>query len=269
MSAEQTEQQIPVTDTPFEVGGRTLRSRLILGTGGFKRLETLAEAIRATRRRARHDRAAAHRPAGARLAHRRARGVRRRAAAEHRRLLHRARRGRHRASSPARRSRPTGSSSRSSATTARCCPTRPSCCSAAEELVDDGFTVLPYTNDDPILARRLEDIGLRRGHAARLADRVGHGDPQPVQHLAHRRARERPGHPRRRRRHGERRGAGDGARLRRRAVRERDRPRARPGRDGPRDPCGRRGRAPRPRRGAHPAAAARRGRRRPTRASPT
>jgi thiazole synthase len=30
---------------------------------------------------------------------------------------------------------------------------------AAEELVDDGFTVLPYTNDDPILARRLQEIG--------------------------------------------------------------------------------------------------------------
>jgi thiazole synthase len=31
--------------------------------------------------------------------------------------------------------------------------------SAAETLVDEGFTVLPYTNDDPILARRLEDAG--------------------------------------------------------------------------------------------------------------
>ena len=30
---------------------------------------------------------------------------------------------------------------------------------AAEQLVDDGFTVLPYTTDDPVLARRLEDIG--------------------------------------------------------------------------------------------------------------
>ncbi|MBE2999094.1 thiazole synthase [Nocardiopsis sp. HNM0947] len=30
---------------------------------------------------------------------------------------------------------------------------------AAELLVDDGFTVLPYTNDDPVLARRLEQIG--------------------------------------------------------------------------------------------------------------
>ena len=30
---------------------------------------------------------------------------------------------------------------------------------AAEELVDDGFTVLPYTTDDPVLAKRLEDVG--------------------------------------------------------------------------------------------------------------
>jgi thiazole synthase len=30
---------------------------------------------------------------------------------------------------------------------------------AAETLVADGFTVLPYSNDDPILARRLEQAG--------------------------------------------------------------------------------------------------------------
>jgi len=30
---------------------------------------------------------------------------------------------------------------------------------AAERLVEDGFTVLPYTTDDPILARRLADVG--------------------------------------------------------------------------------------------------------------
>ena len=30
---------------------------------------------------------------------------------------------------------------------------------AAEALVEDGFVVLPYTNDDPILARRLELVG--------------------------------------------------------------------------------------------------------------
>ncbi|MGE5291098.1 MAG: thiazole synthase [Micromonosporaceae bacterium] len=30
---------------------------------------------------------------------------------------------------------------------------------AAQTLVDDGFTVLPYTNDDPVLAQRLEQAG--------------------------------------------------------------------------------------------------------------
>ncbi len=30
---------------------------------------------------------------------------------------------------------------------------------AAERLVDDGFVVLPYTTDDPVLARRLADVG--------------------------------------------------------------------------------------------------------------
>jgi len=32
-------------------------------------------------------------------------------------------------------------------------------CEAAETLVDDGFVVLPYTTDDPVVARRLEAIG--------------------------------------------------------------------------------------------------------------
>jgi thiazole synthase len=30
---------------------------------------------------------------------------------------------------------------------------------AADRLVDKGFVVLPYTTDDPVLARRLEDTG--------------------------------------------------------------------------------------------------------------
>ncbi|MEO9224509.1 MAG: thiazole synthase [Acidimicrobiales bacterium] len=30
---------------------------------------------------------------------------------------------------------------------------------AAEQLVDAGFIVLPYTNDDPVVARRLQDLG--------------------------------------------------------------------------------------------------------------
>ncbi len=38
-------------------------------------------------------------------------------------------------------------------------PDAPELLLAAEQLVDDGFVVLPYTNDDPVLARRLEDAG--------------------------------------------------------------------------------------------------------------
>jgi thiazole synthase len=38
-------------------------------------------------------------------------------------------------------------------------PDAPELLNAAEALVADGFTVLPYTNDDPILAARLEATG--------------------------------------------------------------------------------------------------------------
>ena len=38
-------------------------------------------------------------------------------------------------------------------------PDAPELLSAAEQLVADGFVVLPYTTDDPVLARRLEDVG--------------------------------------------------------------------------------------------------------------
>jgi thiazole synthase len=38
-------------------------------------------------------------------------------------------------------------------------PDAPELLSAAETLVGEGFTVLPYTNDDPVLAARLEAIG--------------------------------------------------------------------------------------------------------------
>jgi thiazole synthase len=38
-------------------------------------------------------------------------------------------------------------------------PDAPELLRAAEQLVDDGFVVLPYTTDDPVLARRLADVG--------------------------------------------------------------------------------------------------------------
>src|SRR4051795_4033858 len=91
---------------------------------------------------------------------------------------------------------------------------------AAEQLVADGFVVLPYTNDDPILARRLREAGgaaarapgcpmgggrgrgrrRRGGHAARFADRQRDGDQQRLQPAPPRRAGERAGDPRRWRR---------------------------------------------------------------------
>jgi thiazole synthase len=38
-------------------------------------------------------------------------------------------------------------------------PDAPELLRASEELIDDGFVVLPYTTDDPVLARRLQDLG--------------------------------------------------------------------------------------------------------------
>jgi thiazole synthase len=143
---------------PLTIAGRALRSRLLLGTGGFPRLETLAEAIEATGAELvtvalrRIDPAAQGslvdvldrcgvellpNTAGcytardavltAKLA-REAFGtdwVKLEVIGDERTLL----------------------------------PDAPELLVAAEELVADGFVVLPYTNDDPILARRLEDAG--------------------------------------------------------------------------------------------------------------
>ena len=55
---------------------------------------------------------------------------------------------------------------------------------AAEQLVDDGFTVLPYTNDDPVLARRLQQAGCAAVMPLGLADRHRPRHPQPAQHRA-------------------------------------------------------------------------------------
>ena len=123
---------------------------------------------------------------------------------------------------------------------------------AAEQLVDDGFTVLPYTNDDPVLARKLEEVGLRGGDAAGLADRHRPGHPQPAQHRDDRRGGRGAGGARRRHRHRVRGRAGHGAGLRRRAAGHRGHPGRRPGADGARDAAGRRGRPRRARRRPHP-----------------
>ncbi len=131
--------------------------------------------------------------------------------------------------------------------------------SAAETLVDEGFTVLPYTNDDPILARRLEDVGCAA--VMPLGSPIGSGagirNPYNLQIIT------------------ERAGvpvicdagigtasdaaARDGARLRRCAARELGVARRGPGRHGRRDAARGRSGPRRASRGTDPAAPARRG----------
>lgn len=146
-----------MTDT-FVIGGRELSSRLILGTGGFPRLETLAEAIResgteivtvALRRidpgargslvdvlddcgvQLLPNTAGCYTARDAVLTAKLAREafgtdwVKLEVIGDERTLL----------------------------------PDAVELVAAAEQLVDDGFVVLPYTTDDPVLARRLEDVG--------------------------------------------------------------------------------------------------------------
>jgi thiazole synthase len=142
----------------LEIAGRTFSSRLVIGTGGFRSLEVMAEAVRAS---------------GADMATVAMRRVDPAARGSVLDVL-------------------TGAgcavlpntagcyTARDAVTTARLgrealatdwvklevigddrtlLPDPGELLDAAETLVDDGFTVLPYTNDDPILARRLEDLG--------------------------------------------------------------------------------------------------------------
>jgi thiazole synthase len=143
---------------PLVIAGRTLRSRLLLGTGGFPSLQLLADAIRAS---------------GSELvtvALRRVDPAARGSlvdvlAQAHVELL------------------PNTAgcfTARDAVLTAKLAreafetdwvklevigdkdtllPDAPELLKAAEQLVDDGFVVLPYTTDDPVLARRLVDVG--------------------------------------------------------------------------------------------------------------
>ncbi|HTB51079.1 MAG TPA: thiazole synthase [Solirubrobacteraceae bacterium] len=148
----------PLTSDPLTIAGRVLRSRLLLGTGGFPSLTLLAQAIRAsgselvTVALRRVDPAAR----GSLLDVLEQEGVE---------LL------------------PNTAgcfTARDAVLTAKLAreafqtdwvklevigdedtllPDAPELLKAAELLVDDGFVVLPYTTDDPVLARRLVDVG--------------------------------------------------------------------------------------------------------------
>jgi thiazole synthase len=144
---------------PFELGGRAWSSRLILGTGGFRSLETLERALAAS---------------GAEIA-----------TVALRRVDPAAREGSvldvlDRAGVFVLPNTAGCYTARDAVVTARLArdafetdwiklevigddrtlyPEPVELVEAAETLVDEGFTVLPYTNDDPILARRLEHLG--------------------------------------------------------------------------------------------------------------
>ena len=120
-------------------------------------------------------------------------------------------------------------------------PNMPETLKAAEQLVKEGFKVMVYCSDDPIQAQMLEAGGLRGDHAARLAHRVGHGHPEPVEPAARDRKGEGAGHRRRRSGHGLGRVDCHGARLRRRTHEHRGRRRTRSGPDGEGDEEGSRG----------------------------
>jgi thiazole synthase len=148
----------PAAPDPLRIAGRELRSRLVMGTGGFASLQVLADAIAA---------------AGSDLATVALRRIDPQAqgslidvldAAGVQLLPNTA--GCHTA--------------RDAVITARLgreafdtewvklevigdehtlLPDAPELLRAAEQLVDEGFVVLPYTTDDPVLARRLADVG--------------------------------------------------------------------------------------------------------------
>ena len=87
--------------------------------------------------------------------------------------------------------------------------------SAAEELVDAGFVVLPYCADDPDRCPPPRAGRLRCGHASRLPHRQWPRHPQSPQHRPHRRAGQRTRGPRCRNRYRVRRLHGHGAGVRR------------------------------------------------------
>ena len=156
-AADPTAAAAPLDD-PLEIGGRAFRSRLLLGTGGFTRLETLAEAIAAS---------------GAELVTVALRRIDPSARGSLVDVLD--------AAGVQLLPNTAGCfTARDAITTAQLAreafktdwvklevigddrtllPDAPALLEAAETLVADGFTVLPYTTDDPVLGRRLQDVG--------------------------------------------------------------------------------------------------------------
>ena len=146
------------TDDALVIAGRRLRSRLIVGTGGFRSLEAMEAAVRAS---------------GADLA---TLALRRVDPGAHGSIVDALERAgcsllpNTAGCFTARDAVRTASLAREAFGTEwiklevigddrTLMPDGPELLEAAETLVADGFVVLPYTNDDPVLARRLEAAG--------------------------------------------------------------------------------------------------------------
>ena len=113
---------------------------------------------------------------------------------------------------------------------------------ATRVLVKEGFVVLPYTNDDPVMCRKLADAGAAAVMPLGAPIGSGLGHPESQQHPHHQGTGDGAGDRRCRRRHGVGRGGGDGAGRRRRADEHRHRRRAGSGGDGAGDEAGGRSR---------------------------
>jgi thiazole synthase len=145
-------------EDPFEIAGRTMRSRLLLGTGGFPSMELLSDAIGASgtelvtvalRRidpSARGSLVDVLAEAGVELLPNTAGCYTARDAVLTAKLAREA-------------FETNWVKLEVIGDEDTLLPDAPELLRAAEELVDDGFVVLPYTSDDPVLARRLQDVG--------------------------------------------------------------------------------------------------------------
>ncbi len=112
---------------------------------------------------------------------------------------------------------------------------------ATKTLVGEGFVVFPYTSDDPIVCRKLEDAGAAAVMPLGAPIGSGLGIQNPNSICDHPRARQGPGHRGRGRGHGVGCVRRHGTRRRRRADEHGHRRRRRSGPDGPRH-AGRRSR---------------------------
>ncbi len=153
-----SETAVSAVEDPLVIAGRELRSRLLLGTGGFPSLDVLAEAIALSGSQlvtVALRRVQANGPSGL---------IEVLDAADVQLLPNTA--GCH----TARDAVLTAKLSREAFATDwiklevigdedTLLPDAPELLRAAEDLVGEGFVVLPYTTDDPVLARRLADVG--------------------------------------------------------------------------------------------------------------